>query len=90
MEGLTLQCFDISPPSRYIEYMGNMMQRKRVDGGEFVPRSTNKKRDKSKECIWSEDNQELRQKIVLIMMKSEYFSWCQECLGSERDLFSTL
>ena len=89
VDGLTLQCFDLETPHRYIEYMGNALQRKRIDGGGFVPRlGGDDVRDKSGECIWSEDNQEVMQQVVGIMMKSEYFLWCQECLGSDRDLFS--
>lgn len=87
VDGLTLQCFNPMPPNRYIEYMGNQLQRKRIDGGEFVHRSTNRPRNKAEECIWSNDNAKVREEVVRLLMKEDYFSWCHECLGSDRDLF---
>lgn len=88
-DGLTLRCFDAMPPDRYLDYMGNILQKKRIYGGEFANRSVNRPRDKSKECIWSDANAEVRQQVVQILRKNyEYHAWCAECMGSELDLFS--
>ena len=86
IDGLTLHCFDPIPVNRYIEYMDHYLQRKRIDGG-YKHRPTNHPRDKSKECIWNEDNEQLRSQVIQIMMEHPYFAWCQECLGTEQDLF---
>ena len=86
VDGLTLRCFNPMPPQRYIEYMEDILQRKRI-GGEFVHRSTNSKRNKSNECIWSKENEKVKEQVRGVMQKIDYFSWCTECLDSDRNLF---
>ena len=86
VDGLTLRCFDPMPPKRYIEYMEDILQKKRI-GGEFEHRSTNTKRNKSNECIWSEENENVREQVRDVMQEMEYFSWCTECLDSDRNLY---
>ena len=86
VDNLTLRCFDPVPPTNYVKFVGNLLQKKRIDGGELGHRSTNLPREKSAECLWGEDNSKVRQEVLRIMMTYEYFSWCQECLNSDRDL----
>ena len=68
----TLRCFASMPPNHYIDYMDNILQKKRFDGGEFASRSVNRPRNKSSECIWSDDNAKVRQQVLQILQKFEY------------------
>jgi hypothetical protein len=84
-ESTALKCFDPMPPSRYIDYMGNFLQRRRIET-EFIPIATNSKRNKTKECLWNASPEfQLRVKNRLLE-KYVYFQFCQDCMGSVDEL----
>mmetsp|Transcript_793 Transcript_793/g.1502 ORF Transcript_793/g.1502 Transcript_793/m.1502 type:complete len:332 (-) Transcript_793:22-1017(-) len=82
---ITLKCFDPMPPSRYRDYMGNILQRKRIESTYFH-RPTNQNRNKSKECIWSAGEEFQSRTRQLMIQKYEYYQFCDECMGTENEL----
>ncbi|CAB9509777.1 expressed unknown protein [Seminavis robusta] len=84
-----LKCFDPLPPQRYTDYMGDILQPKRLPS-EYVHRETNLPHDKSfTECIWNQ-TKEWQDNLLQIMRKHwYYYNFCHSCLGSKHDLFAT-
>ena len=84
-ENARFKCFDPMPPTRYIDYMANILQERRVVP-EYVHRATNKKRVKEKECLWSMDKEKLDLLSKLLKEHWGLFNFCEECMGSENEL----
>ena len=84
-ENAQFKCFDPMPPKRYIDYMANILQERRVVP-EYVHRSTNKKRVKEKECLSSMDKEKLDLLSELLKEYWGLFNFCEECMGSENEL----
>ena len=83
---LHLKCFHNYPIESYINYMGQFLRPRRIPVEEYWPRDTNKPRDKTKECIWSQTS-EYKQKVLEILLdKVPYFKFCQSCMGSKDEL----
>jgi len=84
----TMKCF--SAPSKindYIEYMGETLQKKRIQGEYFDITSNKWERHKETECIWEEANKDFRKLVeFMIINHHEYFRYCKDCIGSENDL----
>ena len=80
-----LKCFNPMPPSKYIDFMSNILQRKRIETDYFHVES-NKPRNKTNECIWdaSEDFQKKVQSVLL--EKYAYYRFCDDCMTSEDKL----
>ena len=82
---ITARCFDPMPPEKYVDYMGKILQKKRIES-EYFHRDSNAKRHKDRECIWqqSEEFQEkVRRKII---EKFPYYQFCERCMGSDMEL----
>jgi hypothetical protein len=62
-----LKCFHSFPMENYINYMKDKLRIRR-----FVPtytaRTTNDKRDKSKECLWDNTSYEYKQKAIQLLI----------------------
>lgn len=84
---LTLKCFNPIPIDPYLDYMGNFLQRRRIETTP-VHRDTNKPRDKSRECIWN--NETAKTTVHQLLMKIDYHKFCQDCIGGEHDLLSAV
>ena len=70
--------------NEYLDYMANLLQRKRNEN-DYVFRVSNPPRHQSKECIW--DNPDLVTSVKELMVQEfEYFNFCHHCVGSEDDL----
>lgn len=82
-----VKCFDPLPPSRYVEFMGSILEHKRIKS-DYFHRATNKPRDKEQECIWKA-GKEFQDQVAKIMKDNwSYYHFCDECRGSKDDLFS--
>lgn len=80
-----IKCFSSDRSSEYMEWMGTRLDRKRIET-EYVFRASNRDRKKDKECVWEHmDIQDVIRKRLL--EKYDYYAFCNECLGSERDIF---
>ena len=84
-QGFRVRCFDFRQTNHYIEWIGERLQKKRVET-DYVFRSTNRHRNKTNECIWKDPD--LMQQIESLMLdKYEYYNFCGRCVGSENDIF---
>mmetsp|Transcript_23048 Transcript_23048/g.46025 ORF Transcript_23048/g.46025 Transcript_23048/m.46025 type:complete len:375 (-) Transcript_23048:133-1257(-) len=86
----TMKCF--SSPSKidsYIEYMGERLQKKRIQGEYFDVTSNKFTRHKETECIWEKANEGVRKRVeemIFYHISGKYFKYCKDCIGSENDL----
>ena len=84
-ENITLYCFDPFPVSRYVRYMADRLQRKRVES-KYVHRASNPPRNRSAECLWqqsAEFQEAVRQQLREIY---PYYQFCHQCMGSNQEL----
>lgn len=81
----SVKCFDFKHSfTKYISHIGNVISKKSITS-EYFHRDTNKKRNKSRECV--RENHEVRSKTIEILENSyDYYSFCKSCLGSKSDL----
>jgi hypothetical protein len=85
VRNVQLKCFNPIPPQPYLNYMGTILQRKRVEA-EYIHRDSNLPRDKGKECIWKE-SQEFRDELLKTLRKEYfYYEFCGQCMGSNKEL----
>ena len=52
-----------------------------------IHRDTNKKRNKTRECIWKDRNLDVKAEVLNILLNHDYYRYCDECIGSADDLF---
>ena len=84
---IELKCFTPFPLENYIHYMQDKLHSRRFPVPYYQPRTTNKKHDKSKECIWDSTSDEYKQKVTqLLIEKHPYMKFCNECIGSSNEL----
>jgi hypothetical protein len=82
---ITVKCFDPMPPTKYVNYMGSILQHKRIVS-EYAKRDTNRHRNKTQECIWQE-TEEFRDNLRRILReKFKYYEYCHHCMGSKDEL----
>jgi len=85
LENIHVKCYDYKEQFKgYMEYITPLLQKKRIQS-EYVHRDSNSARDKDSECIWKEPD--LQKKVASFLVEDvEYYSFCDECLGSADDL----
>jgi len=84
-KNIKLKCFQSIPVEPYIEYMDQFLQTRRIPS-EYYHHKTNDKRDKSKECVRNLP-EKVKQKIRGILMKNHpYMKFCNECMGSKKQI----
>lgn len=83
-DNITAKCFDAVPPGPYIKYMGDILQRKRVES-EYFHRTSNIPRDKEHECIWNK-GPEFQERVLEILRGYEYYEYCEDCMGTSDEL----
>jgi hypothetical protein len=83
---IQFKCFAPIPVSRYIEYMAQILQERRVVVTQPVNRETNKKRDKSVECIWNMTDSEKSRLVDAMKEQWDFYDFCEKCMGSENEL----
>ena len=85
-QNIEVKCFDFKRTfTDYIGYMGKFLDSKAIIS-EYVMRDTNKKRNKTNECVWTDP--EIQTDIQQFMKENyDYYSFCDTCLGSQDDLF---
>jgi hypothetical protein len=68
--------------------MKNKLQSRRFQVPTYITRTTNDKRDKTKECIWdSSTSEEYKQKVIqLLIEKHPYMKFSYDCIGSNNEL----
>lgn len=82
---IRLKCFPAIPIDPYIDYMGRFLQKRRIPS-RYHNHSTNKKRDKSKECVQSLPTN-IQNKIREILIKNHlYMNFCDACIGTNDQL----
>ena len=84
-----VKCYDYQVQfTKYINYMNDILQMKKLQSV-YVQTETNTARNKSAECVWGSGLTELRENIIAyLMQKYDYYSFCDSCIGSKRDLFA--
>lgn len=86
-ETFDTKCFDFAKTNDYMEWMGQRLQRRRIEDDFFFRRS-NLNRRKDQECVWNRPDV---QKVIEthLLETYDYYKFCDKCLGSEQDLFAT-
>ena len=82
-----VKCFDPIPVEKYVDYMGNILQPRRLEVP-HVHRSSNQRRNRDVECIWKDENTHVAKQVMDILMKDPYYSFCMNCTGTTNDLFA--
>eukprot|EP00542_Grammatophora_oceanica_P009133 CAMPEP_0194044652 /NCGR_PEP_ID=MMETSP0009_2-20130614/16090_1 /TAXON_ID=210454 /ORGANISM="Grammatophora oceanica, Strain CCMP 410" /LENGTH=279 /DNA_ID=CAMNT_0038689229 /DNA_START=141 /DNA_END=980 /DNA_ORIENTATION=+ len=78
----TFKCFDPIPLERYMDYMSTKLQPRKKP---FDYIRVSKPRNKETECIW--DHPKLLERVKNVLLKTDYYQFCDECTGSENDLY---
>ena len=81
-----VKCYDFGKQfNEYSEYLDRRLQKRRIEATYFH-RETNPPRNKTAECLWSDDK--ARQAVSDLLLEMDYYNFCDRCLGSENDLFA--
>ena len=80
---LSLKCFDPVPIHPYLDYIGQFLERKRIEN-DYISRATNPTRNKTTECIWKRTD--LHRPVRHLLRRLDYYRFCDKCVGSEDDL----
>lgn len=83
-----VKCFDVKKQfTTYARHMSQYLERKRFESVPFIPRLSNRPRNRTKECIWSRPD--LREKLEKYLLENvPYYQFCEDCMGSDNDLTS--
>ena len=83
-----LKCFDwrASFNGNYFDYIGNFLQGKKKTGQYFFW-ATNQARNFEHECLQNETQKVQQQVRDYLRRKYDYFDFCDQCMGSEDDIF---
>jgi len=94
---IEIRCFNPFPIESYVQYMGHFLRKRKI----VVPKSliqkwsTNKERNKSQECLLSDDrfskNETYLETIREIMRNdgidfNGYYKFCYDCIGTNNEL----
>ena len=84
-----VKCFDVKKQfTTYASHMSQLLERKRFQSVPFIPRLSNRPRNRTKECIWSRPD--LIEKLEKYLLENvPYYQFCEDCMGSDNDLTST-
>ena len=84
-----VKCFDVKKQfTTYAGHMSQHLERKRFQSVPFIPRLSNRPRNRTKECIWSRPD--LREKLEKYLSENvPYYQFCEDCMGTDNDLTST-
>jgi len=80
---VSLKCFNPIPIDPYLDYMGTLLQRKRIET-DYVHRDSNRDRNLTAECIWN--RKDILEKVGVLLRRMDYYKFCSECMGSEDDV----
>eukprot|EP00435_Cladocopium_sp_Y103_P066922 s132_g29.t1 len=80
-----MKCFRNELTSTYIEYIGTKLQRKRFEST-YVHIPSNLPRNKSNECLWSNESAKLT--VARYLNELDYYKFCNDCLDSPQDLLA--
>ena len=86
----TVKCFDPIPIHPYLDYMGKILQRKRIETSYLHQFKNNKSRNhidptsNENECIW--ERQDLQHQVRQLLKRIDYYRFCHKCLGGNNDL----
>lgn len=87
-ENITVKCFNPIPVDSYVGYMSQLLQPKRIQSN-YVHRASNKPRHEQDECIWQNPNVASQVKQILLEGFNGYYKFCDQCMGSDQELFPT-
>ena len=81
-----VKCYDFKKQfTTYTDYMSTRLQPRKLVSQPYIPRETNKPRNKTRECLWSNEDLKEKAKAYLIQTWS-YYEFCNTCIGSENDI----
>ena len=85
----SLKCYDYKVQfTKYMKLMEGTLQRKKITS-KYIQRDTNQMRNKSRECIWENEFDYVREYVTARLTKSvHYYNFCNRCIGSDIDLFA--
>lgn len=83
----SVKCYDFNMQfTKYLRLMRDVLQTKKITA-DYIHRDTNKKRNKTNECIWK--NERVKAYTTgFLTNKTDYYSYCDSCIGSNMDLFA--
>ena len=85
LESFNVKCYDFKKQFNvYTNYMSQFLSTRRIESTPYVQRESNDPRNKSGECIWS--HPELMAKAKKVLLKNDYYSFCQSCMGTENEI----
>ena len=86
IKNIHLKCFNSNVTfTKYMKYAERILQKRRIQAP-YIFRETNKPRVKEEECLWNNTQAQAEVKAYLIE-NYDYYSYCDQCLGSKDDLF---
>eukprot|EP00980_Cylindrotheca_fusiformis_P002048 scaffold451_cov121-Cylindrotheca_fusiformis.AAC.4 len=82
---MNFKCFNPIPVTRYVDYMGQLLQERRfvVD---HIERETNRKRHKERECLWNMTDVAKHHLIGELKVQWDLYDFCDKCMGSNNEL----
>ena len=80
-----IKCFNFKEQfTTYIDYMGERLQDRRFQSEPYIKRETNRLRNKTKECLLQRpDLMDITRELLL---KFDYYKFCDSCTGSKNDI----
>lgn len=85
-----IKCFDYRRQSEYIGYMDERLQRRKVTM-DYVHRLTDRPRNKQAECLLKDSYKQLKAFLHKLLVENyDYYQFCDQCMGSENDMFASL
>mmetsp|Transcript_15976 Transcript_15976/g.39145 ORF Transcript_15976/g.39145 Transcript_15976/m.39145 type:complete len:266 (+) Transcript_15976:237-1034(+) len=83
-----LKCFTPIPIDRYLTYMGNILQPRRLPVEVDAERVTSAERNETQECLWKPEYAEVKANVTRLLFETyDYYRFCESCIGTSNDLF---
>ena len=80
-QNFDVRCFDFRQQlTTYMDYMSAHLVKRRFVSHPYVQWETNRKRNKTNECIWRDES--LANRTRDLLMQYEYYEFCDKCMGS--------
>ncbi|KAL7548608.1 hypothetical protein ACHAWF_011880 [Thalassiosira exigua] len=87
-EHFDVKCYDYEKQfTTYMDLMSQRLQPRRLVSSPYVPRESNKGRNKDEECIWY-DEVAFERANRHLLETYDYYKFCNACMGSQNELTS--
>ena len=85
LDQFSVKCYDFKKQfTVYTDYMSKILQPRRIESKTYVKRDTNRARNKTNECVWSQPK--LMAQVEKYLLENDYYAFCNECMGSEDEI----